>query len=153
MPSDDPREEPTESDRIDPYLQMLLGCRLAAMEAENKESDMSITLLCGGTAVCGKIVSNQAYFRGVAEGLADKVESPKTKVDILTTFDLRRLAQKIGLEVPEPDPSKLPRYIHLKNALAWLPQGPVSFSWWRCKISSVDGWNWGHLKLQETPQG
>ena len=93
------------------------------------ENTFSITITVRGAVVTGYVVSENAYF----EGLATKLGVP---VDILEGALGRSNA-----------PSEAQGFIHLRDAQIKVSNlgGPMNVGWWRAPLEAVDGFAPGRL--------
>lgn len=110
--------------------------------------EVGITLSIGPTMVTGQLCSGKAYLEGVAKDFEDSGKG-KPGQPIAETFAeaVRAFAEKAY--GPERDDRPV-SYIHLRDARHFLPgaQGglPTKGTWWRGKLSSVDGFSFGVLQ-------
>jgi len=135
--SDDKDEEstPPPVPQLDGLLYVLVGVVNAANNKTDGTTPLEVTLLVKGTIVSGTIVSRRDYVLAnpVLESIDEVIESE---------------AKKDG----SPRPASKD-FIHLKDARIFAPgQPPIPSTdptgfFWRIRLSSVDGFTVGGLKV------
>jgi hypothetical protein len=151
--------------------QLLTGFVRAANNAADKgtEMEVSVTLAIGGLIVSGLMVSDKAYYRGIAEGLRNVTgggspEIAKAVGEALAE-QLEELAKpsaswqneqsEASAEDAAGDQAWPTVYIHLKDAQLYQPgyvsPAPVIATWWRGRLSAVDGFTLGYHDAASRP--
>lgn len=127
------------------FLQFLVNM------ANKRQFELDITLTVGGILISGTLVGVRQYFDELAAYFASPFELGKNSDEITTTF------KKIGDQCSCVSPSEqteTPSYIHLKNVIFHDAQGkPISQrpgTWWRGRLSEVQGFVPGRLRIFET---
>lgn len=103
---------------------------------------LSLTLNIGGSLVTGVLISIDEYYQEIIRGVSASAEDPKNTAAIHLRDMLNRMRPEAGNPVA-------PQFIHLKNAKIFNgDQKPIpgNGTYWRGKISSVDGFFFGSLK-------
>lgn len=138
------------------YLQALVRI------VNGSEIEFPITLFVNGSLVSGQLVSGHRYFGdGLGTALKqffnnDESEGTKSAIKHLTAAKdvyledkSKEVATKEGEEVPYKRP---PQFIHLREARVFVAgQKPIpeEGSWWRGRLSSVDGFHFGSLRASD----
>lgn len=122
------------------FLQFLVNL------ANKNRFELDITLTVGGILISGTLVGVRQYFDDLSAYFASPFDSGEHSEEVRETF------KKIGDQCTCVSPSEKtdnPSYIHLKNAVFADGQGkPISDSsgsWWRGRISEVQGFTPGKL--------
>ena len=124
----------------DVYLDALLSF---LDQDEAKETSVTVTLLVGGTLVCGELIGHDRWqdeLQAMLDGIGGSVEL------------LGKLFKAVD-ESGEPQPDGVPLYfVHLRNVLIItnyrgtlqgdVPQG-IEHPLWRGRLSDVQGWTLG----------
>lgn len=114
--------------------------------------EVQVTLSMNGAIISGALIGPSAYYEGITEKA--KMLSDKTLANILSKKfgDLKEAyAKQKGEEEGEEDKETKENsytFIHLKNAkyLSVSSQPTTgSGTWWRGKISSIDGFSFNSL--------
>lgn len=113
---------------------------------EEDGMEVPITLSVNGTVISGMLVGATAYYEGVTKSSEELEDSTMSKIISKKLNDLKEAYTKQKQEDKEKEESEnSPTFIHLKNATYLGAQGqsasPSSGSWWRGRISSVDGFS------------
>jgi hypothetical protein len=125
-----------QTEPADFFLELVLAL------AEEEDKEIPVTLTVKGLVISGFIVSQKAYTDSFANG------SFKT-----TVLKLKESGQLDFLD-DEAEPSEPGKYeyIHLKNAKIYAPgqhRFPADGMLWRGRISSIDGYADGMLRVGE----
>lgn len=100
---------------------------------------MGITLHVGGLIITGTVTSEQAYFEGIQDLLAQEGTIGTTLVANL--FQNLNQADK-STSAPDDEIVNVP-VLFLKDAVAYNENRPgLWLGWWRVPISAVVGWGW-----------
>lgn len=100
---------------------------------------MRITLHVGGLIITGKTISQQAYFDGVQDFLAQE--------GTLGTTLVANLFQKVNqtdesTSVPDDELANVP-ILFLQDAVAYSGNRPALWlGWWRVAVDAIVGWGW-----------
>jgi hypothetical protein len=123
------------------FLQFLVNL------ANKNQFELDITLTVGGLLISGTLAGVRQYFDDLGAYFASPFENKQSSEIVSTTF------QKIGDQCACVSPSEqteTPSYIHLKNARFFdaqgKPLGPVEGTWWRGRLSEVQGFSPGKLQ-------
>lgn len=132
--------DPSSYQHPDAYLQAFIDI------ANQNNVEFPITLFVRGTVISGQLVGGRDYFDGLAIALTEGFGGP-TKENLALVEDLVSWKQ---IYVPRPPDTKADpiHYIHLRDARVFAPgQKPMPEfgSWWRGRVSSVDGFHFGAL--------
>lgn len=108
--------------------------------------ELPITLNVNGAVISGTLVGATAYYEGVTKSSEELKDSTMSKIISKKLNDLKEAYTKQKQEDKEKEESEnSPTFIHLKNAKYLGVHGqsvsPSSGSWWRGRISSVDGFS------------
>lgn len=111
------------------------------------EGELTITLNTGGILISGILVSGHKYFESMADSFQGKIE---------ISGNLKKYFLSLGNVYLEDKllKSKPPVFIHLKEAQYYQPganNNPIPSgggTWWRGKISAVDGFFLGRLAVE-----
>ncbi|HEX8192343.1 MAG TPA: gas vesicle accessory protein GvpU [Allosphingosinicella sp.] len=119
-------------------------------EANARKGDFfSITLSVGGSVVAGTLVGVSEYFRAIAKSFYSDDETPEEGTWASWLLEAAKDADDFIDEDPERTPPA--RYIHLRDARIHAHgQRPLPTNegvWWRGKLSSVDGFWIGRLRV------
>jgi hypothetical protein len=122
------------------YLQWLV----AQVNQPPHDLEFPITLLVSGAVITGQLVSGKTFYAGLREQLDSffKGNAAESTLDVFTKTPAEIYEQPLG----EGDP--LPGFIHLRNAQVFAPGQkpmPENGTWWRGRISQVDGFHFGSL--------
>lgn len=122
--------------------------RAFAAIPERTKLELGITLSVHGIIVSGFLISEEAYFRGIAERITEDRETPSETKDLLTDF-IHQLQEGLKTKSDDSERSLLPEFIHLREAKMYPSQGKGIPSYgealWRGRISSVDGFSLGEI--------
>ncbi|WP_421851711.1 gas vesicle accessory protein GvpU [Marinomonas sp.] len=122
------------------YLQQLVDM------INGKEYELPITLFVNGLIVSGQLTSGHNYFEGLGEQLTEFFGGPSD--DTSKAVALLTAPADMYTNDDEDEEKPLPQYIHLNKARVFTPgQQPIPSegSWWRGRLSSVDGFHFGSL--------
>lgn len=130
-------QEPISTD--DAVLLMLL----TLVEEDGIEVEVSLTV--GGVVISGILIGASTYYEGVTESLKLLQDTTMSKFLSKKFSSLKDAYAKQKQEDSEKDAQTFsPSFIHLKQAV-YLPAKAESKhmtnTWWRGKISSVDGFS------------
>jgi hypothetical protein len=113
-----------------------------------------VTLTIGGSHICGRLISGQKFF----EQLAYQMDAAKT---VGSTEELQKTLVNLykshadiyskSSEDRPPFGTSRPNYIHLRDARWHSLEGnilPGNGTFWRGKLSAVDGFMFGELKIE-----
>lgn len=127
---------PHDSDRL---LQALVSV------PERTSLEIGITLSAGGLLITGFIISQEAYFNTLIEGVG------KTKAD----EGMKELLQDFLAQLKEPiiestsDQSIFPRFIHLRDVKIYPSEGrgmpTLGHTLWRGDLQKVNGFSLGEM--------
>ncbi|RZM78704.1 gas vesicle accessory protein GvpU [Leptolyngbya iicbica] len=127
---------PLESDRL---LQAL------ALVPEKTSIELGITLNLDGLLVTGFVISQEAYFEQLTQGIRE------TKAD----DEMKSLLEDFLTELKEPiikstaEKATFPRFIHLRDAKLYPSEGKgmpsLGSTLWRGDIDSVSGFCLGEM--------
>ena len=142
--------------RVDWFLQSLVEM------ANNSPAAVSfgLTISVGGMLVSGELVSGQQYFEGFGIEFAGTFKDAKAAASVKESFsklggNIYSAGRKEDASAPKSPSGAAsgPSYIHLKNARFFDPSGKPTAStqgtWWRGKLSAVDGFSLGVVKVDE----
>lgn len=128
----------------DHYLQALVQL------VNGKEIEFPITVFLKGTVVTGQLVSGHRFFDGLAGALKiyfdhDTSEDTAEAIDFLTS------PKQNYTKEPEEGVARIPPlYFHLRDArviTAGQKGYPDEGAWWRGRLTSVDGFHFGTLRV------
>ena len=129
------------ADETDWYLQRLIKI------VNNTGIEFPITLYVNGLIVSGQMVGGHRYFDGLADQFREffgDTEATEETVSMLTSAREYYLGEDV-----KNDPA-LPQYVHMRAAKVFVPgQNPIpkDGSWWRGRITSVNGFNFGSMAV------
>lgn len=122
------------------FLQFLVNL------ANKNQFELDITLTVGGLLISGTLAGVRQYFDDLGAYFASPFDGKQSSQMVSATF------QKIGEQCACVSPSEqteTPSYIHLKNARFFnaegKPFGPQEGTWWRGRLSEVQGFSPGKL--------
>ncbi|MFH0782616.1 MAG: gas vesicle accessory protein GvpU [Pseudomonadota bacterium] len=128
------------------FLQFLVNM------ANKNKLELGITLNVGGLLISGTLAGVKQYFTDFGADFAASLKEGKGSEEIKATF------KKIGDEcacVSHSEQTESPSYIHLKNVRFFTAQETEIVenrsSWWRGRISEVQGFVPGNLGKPATP--
>jgi hypothetical protein len=127
---------PHESDRL---LQALVSV------PERTSLELGITLSASGLLITGFIISQEAYFDTLIEGVS-KTKANEEMKGLLADF-LEQLKDPIIESTA--DKSIFPRFIHLRDVKIYPSEGrgmpTLGHTLWRGDISKIDGFSLGEM--------
>ncbi|WP_299089042.1 gas vesicle accessory protein GvpU [uncultured Metabacillus sp.] len=109
--------------------------------------EVEVTLSVQGAIISGTLIGASAYYEGVTEASKHLQDSTMSKIISKKFGDLKEAYAKQKQEEAEKEQKgSLKTFIHLKHAKyhskpTQLPNG----SWWRGRISSIDGFSFDLL--------
>ncbi|MBD0269417.1 MAG: hypothetical protein ICV77_14135 [Cyanobacteria bacterium Co-bin8] len=122
--------------------------RAFAAIPERTSLQIGITLCVHGMIISGFLISEDAYFQGLAERISEIKEAPDETKQTLTEF-VSQLHEGLKAQTGNTENQLLPEYIHLREAKMYPSQGKGMPSYgealWRGRISSVDGFSLGEI--------
>jgi hypothetical protein len=103
-----------------------------------------ISLNVGGATVAGDLISEENYFKGIAETLKESFQHHEELAE-----SLHKMVSAYVRELNADDfaERKEPKYIHLANVrtfAAGRPQFAVRSKFWRGRIAEVGGLSYGY---------
>ena len=111
--------------------------------------EVDVTLSVNGTIVSGTLIGATAYYEGITEASKNLQDSTMSKIISNKFHDLKEEYAKQKLEEAEKeskDKENSFTFIHLKNAKYINANDKGSNgTWWRGKITSVDGFSFNSL--------
>lgn len=126
------------------YLDTLLGFFVGDKD-DNDEGAIGITLTTAGAVVSGIAISRKAFIERSVELLRksgtrdDLVEAVETLWNFGATQAIDEANRREGAELP----SRVRRYIHMRDARIWAPEGSLNVPLWRGTLADVTGWSLG----------
>jgi hypothetical protein len=130
---------------VDFYLQDLV----AQANRPPHTFEPPMTLFVSGMVITGRLIGGKAFFAGLREQLTGFFGGPDaTEPEVLDFFT--KDATELYDKTPEPQGAP-PSFIHLAKAQVFTPGQapmPTSGSFWRGRISQVDGWHFGSLGVE-----
>lgn len=135
---------PHDQTQPDWYLQSLVDT------VNGKEFELPITLFVSGLIVSGQLTSGHKYFVGLGEQLTTFFGGPSEETAKTVAYFTAPADMYTKDNEGEEEP--LPQYIHLREARIFTPgQQPIPSegSWWRGRLSSVDGFHFGSLSASK----
>jgi hypothetical protein len=124
---------------IDWFLSSLVvACNTSGLE-------IGITLTVGGRLVSGQLVGGSTYFKGLAESIAN---ARGNNGDLVKDISNAVAGNASIYETPDEATAGNPQFVHLKNAKHFDPSGdstPRDGTWWRGRLSEVQGFSIGSL--------
>lgn len=133
---------PPNPELPDWYLQNLVEI------VNGNDFEFPITLFVGGLMVSGQLTSGHKYFEGLGEQLTQFFGGPSD--DTQENVNYLTSPKEIYLKKEDAKDKVPPQYIHLREARVFVPgQQPIPSegSWWRGRMSSVDGFHFGSLSV------
>lgn len=126
------------------YLDTLLDFFVGDND-DNDEGAIGITVTTAGAVVSGIAISRKAYIERSVELLRrsdtrdDLVEAVETvwNLGATQTIDEANRRRKTDL------PPRARRFIHLRDARVWAPEGRMNVPLWRGTLADVTGWSLG----------
>lgn len=111
--------------------------------------EVPITLNINGVVISGLLIGASAYYEGITESSKLLHDGTMSKIIYKKFEDLKEAYFKQKQENKEQeDQENSPSFIHLKNAVYFNTDGqsiPTSNTWWRGRISSLDGFSFDFL--------
>lgn len=131
-----PAKRPTG---IDPFLQSLVH------HADYDGFEFGITLSVGGILVSGMLVSGRKFFENFGEKFGSAFEDAEVRKSLASSF-----SEWGVLYDPQEDGTRREStYLHIKDVAFFTTNSqPIpsdAGSWWRGRISEVDGFLLGNL--------
>ncbi len=119
---------------------------------EEDGMEVAVTLNVNGVVVSGTLIGASAYYEGITESSKELQDSTMSKIITKKFTDLKegysKQKQEQDEEKEDKDKENAATFIHLKNAryLGTVGQPTTNNgTWWRGKISSVDGFSFDSL--------
>lgn len=108
--------------------------------------EVTVTLNVNGVVVSGSLIGAKDYYEGITEASKELQDLTLSKIIAKKFTDLKEAYSKQRQEEDEEeDKENSPTFIHLKNATYFGKDGqPIttnSGTWWRGRISSIDGFS------------
>lgn len=147
-----PADKRVEIKGQDNVLTMLVH---GANQMEKAVTDgLWVTLTVRGVIMSGEVIPIWQWFDEQKEisGGDETVVGYLASLLVAEHERLTSLRQKVdnGEEISEEDQKtldELPQFIHLRNAISFLPERvPVTGHYWRGRLSEVSGWSFGRLR-------
>lgn len=111
----------------------------------NAGTGVSVTLIVGGSMVCGTLLSGKQYFEEFGKLLASAtVESAKFPSDLQKQIESTYAGLGVNAYADER-PSLSLAFIHLKAASIWHGEFHSPQSLWRVRLSEVGGFALGAM--------
>lgn len=109
--------------------------------------ELDLTLCINGVVISGTLISATNYYEGVTESSKNLKDSTMSKIIAKKFSDLKGEYAKQKEEEEESESTPL-TFIHLKNAVYLNNENPPAHhgTWWRGRISSIDGFSVNDLK-------
>jgi hypothetical protein len=130
-------QEPISTD--DAVLLMLLSL------VEEDGIEVEISIVVNGTIISGTLIGASAYYEGVTESSKQLQDTTMSKFLSKKFNSLKEAYAKQKQEDSENEEKEFtPTFIHLKHATYLSAAAERTYSnstWWRGKISSVDGFS------------
>jgi hypothetical protein len=140
-------EKPAPVVRQDWFLQSLVDL------VNRTGVPIGITLTVGGTQVSGHLSSGKAYFEGFASVFTQSFQQSAPEFATAMNEVFQGYGQIYEDDKKSEQPKEPPNYIHLKNVHIFTgPNAPIpkdDGSWWRGRISEVEGFILGTLGVDE----
>jgi hypothetical protein len=122
--------------------------RALAAVPERTNLQIGITLCVHGMIISGFLISEDAYFKGLAERISGIKDAPDETKETLTDF-ITQLHEGLKAQSDDAENQLLPEYIHLREAKMYPSQGKGMPSYgealWRGRVNSVDGFSLGEI--------
>ncbi|HWO97564.1 MAG TPA: gas vesicle accessory protein GvpU [Bacillus sp. (in: firmicutes)] len=118
---------------------------------EEDGMEVPITLNVNGAVISGTLVGASTYYEGVTKSAEAMQDSTMSKIISKKLNDLKEayIKQKQEDKDDKEDEESSPTFIHLKDAAYIVANGQSastnSGTWWRGRISSVDGFSFNFL--------
>lgn len=116
-----------------------------------------VTLTVRGAVISGTLASGAEYLEAMAEAVDEAVRhdtSDEPKPGSLATY-YRDCAKRFYGDDVDGDDMTL-TFVHLRDAqvyqAGWGHAIPTPGTWWRGRLTSVDGWMLGRLTLPDKPE-
>ncbi|MGM0877893.1 MAG: gas vesicle accessory protein GvpU [Bacillota bacterium] len=112
--------------------------------------EVAVTLNVNGVVVSGSLIGAKDYYAGITEASKELQDHTLSKIIAKKFTDLKEAYSKQRQEQDDKeDKQNSPTFIHLKNATYLNADGqPItskSGTWWRGRISSIDGFSFNFL--------
>lgn len=137
-------KEPEQMATDDAILLMFLNL------VEEDGVEIAVTLNVKGVVISGLLIGASAYYEGVTESAKALQDETLSKILFKKYNDLKEAYFKQKQEEDEKEEEdNFPTFIHLKNAVyknsGNQPISANSGTWWRGRISSIDGFSFDFL--------
>lgn len=134
----------TEVTPKDWYLDTLLGFVVGDKD-DTDDGAVGITVTTAGAVVSGIAISRKAYIGHSLELLRksgtreDLVEAVETLWNLGATRAIDEANRRHEVDLP----SRARRFIHMRDARIWAPEGSLNVPLWRGTLVDITGWSLG----------
>lgn len=143
-------EEIEESYRLpaDGHLQFLVQL------VNNADIEFGLTVTVGGLIVSGRLASLSNYFKDFSDAFADGLDFEEPSGDDSEARESIREMMALPARVAKKSSKSrelAPRHLHLRNPsfrsgqAVITPNSPMGSSWWRGRLSEIDGYFLGEI--------